>query len=266
MDLQRIINANPVCLLSEGPRERTWRILNISYQPLNQLRIWLERELISMAFNWIEVFDNTSLMPDEVWANRIGLIPISADPLLMEDFTGTGPELCTEDSCLTFELNVTNTGSTIMNVVSGDFNWVPLGTQAARFSEPPRVAYPDLVLAKLLPGRSIHLTAYAIRGTGEEHAKWSSTHVFYRMVPTRRPVQGEVEIVRAPPGFENTGCRRCEELPLEVTLEEGFSCYYFTIRLTGGLTFEQIDRQLQERFSWQGNYPVQPVRYRFERI
>lgn len=264
MDLQRVIDANPVCLLSEGPRERTWRILNISYQPLNRLRNWLERDLLSMAFNWVEVFDNTSLMPEEIWAHRIGLVPISADPLLMEPFQKNSPDLCSEDTCLVFELNVTNTGTEVRNVVSGDFRWVPLGDQASRFPTPPRMTYPDILLGTLLPGRTIQLRAYAVQGTGEQHAKWSSARVFYGAVPTRRPAQGQVTIEQAPLGVE-TGCRRCEELPLEITLQQGFSCYYFTIRLTGGLTFEQIDRQLRERFSWDGTYPLEPVRYRFER-
>jgi hypothetical protein len=264
MDLQRIITQNPVCLLLDGEREKTWRILNVHYQSLNYLRNWLERNLVSMAFNWIEAFENTSLYPDEILASRIGLVPISADPLVMKEFTGEEPDACSEFTCLVFDLNVTNRSNTVQNVLTRDLQWVPLGTQAARFREPPRVTYPDLILAKLPPGRTIHLRAYAIRGTGEEHAKWSSTNVFYRAIPTRRPAQGEVRISGQSLRLGSSTCPRCEDLPLEVTLEPGFNCYYFTIRLTGGLTFEQIDEQLRERFTWDGNYPVLSVQYRFE--
>lgn len=263
MDLQHVITENPVCLLSEGERERTWRILNIHYRSLNYLRNWLERDLVSMAFDWIEVFDNTSLFPDELWSNRIGLIPISADPLLMEEFTGEGPEVCDEFTCLAFDLNVTNRSNTVQNVLTRDLQWVPLGNQALRFTQPPRVTYPDLLLAKLPPGRTIHLRAYAIRGTGEEHAKWSSTNVFYRAIPTRRPVQGNVQTSRELSRLGSPTCPRCEDLPLEVTIQEGFNCYYFTVRLTGGLTFEQIGAQLRQRFDWAGNYPIQTPQYRF---
>ena len=267
MDLQRIFPENSVCLLSETPRERTWRILNISYGALNHLRNWLERELVSVAIKWIEVPDNTSLMPEEVWAHRLGLTPIKADPLVMVDFTEEDPDFCGERTCLIFDLNLVNTGTTPMNVLSGHLQWVPIGNQASLFRDPPRPLYDDIVLAKVSPGRGIQLRAYAVRGTGEQHAKWSAVYAFFRKIPTGSAARAPFTVETGTRIFPipHTGtCDYCEYFPLEVTMQPGFNCYYLNIKLTGGLTFEDIQRQLDERFDWGGLYPPREIQYFLE--
>lgn len=319
MDLQRIFPENPVCLLQQTPRSQTWRILNITDAVLNYLRVWLLRELLSVAINWVHVYRNSSSFPEEYIAHRLGLLPIVADPLELNDFDRPNPEGCAEDTCIVFDLNVWNRNQPVINVVSGDLRWVPLGNQAQRFRAEPRILYDDLIIAKLLPGQELRLRAFAIRGTGAQHAKWSNINVFFGLIPTRIspstqapvqfpvPSQGQLVQLRAPlpvpapsimaqlgqplptpapsimsqltgnlPGSpppsrgtdgtpEITPCVPCEQLPINITMQPGFNCYYFTVTLTGGLTFEDIDRQLRTRFDWRQNYPPRPTQYVFER-
>lgn len=242
------------CLADSRAREQTWRIIDVDYPTLNRMRIWLERDLETVAFNWIVSEENSSGMPDEIWSTRIGLIPISFDGELAP-FELDSPTLCTEETCIVFRLQLFNTTQSTMNVLSSDLTWLPLPGQVARFATPPTITVPDLLIGKLPPGRAISLRAYAVRGTGEQHTRWSSTFAFYRAVPTKRQRVSELSIVSLPPTVMNSDCVRCEDLELDVP------CFYFTTRLTGGLTFEQIGRQLEERYSIE---EVEPARYKFE--
>ena len=278
MDLQALFPDHSVCLFSDRPEEKVWRIHNISAQALNYLRIWLDNNIISVAINWLQVQANTSTFYDEYIAHRIGLIPINADPLRMEDFNEENPNLCSENTCIMFELNINNPGPAVKNVLSQDLRWIPLGNQAEAWRDRPPRPIHDVVIAKLLPGQEINLKAYAVRGTGEQHAKWSATLTHFRLVPTRRPIiQGQTISIASPTPIisilspetsssssssSSLPCLPCEQI-VHVRYQPGFNCYYFTVELVGGLSFDDINRQLQTRFSWEGGPSFEEARYIF---
>lgn len=264
MDLQTLFTQNPVCLFENSDEIRTWRILNVNDRVLNYLRVWLLRELLSVAINWIHVYRNTSTYADEYIAHRLGLIPIAFDPLELQDFKGTGPELCSENTCIIFDLNVWNPSRDTINVLTRDLKWVPLGNQAQQFRVPPRPQYDDLIIAKLLPGQELRLRAFAIRGTGADHAKWSNINTYF-LTPTHiSSTPAEVAVSQTPLSTTSIEqCVPCNQIPINIRIQPGFNCYYFTIELTGGLTFENIQRQLNTRFNWKSNYPVIQPQYVF---
>ena len=51
---------------------------------VNALRRILISEVPTMAIEKVTIIQNTSVIPDEVLAHRMGLIPIKADPRLYE--------------------------------------------------------------------------------------------------------------------------------------------------------------------------------------
>lgn len=228
MSLQLVFPNVPMCLISETPISKTWEVLNVKPKALNYLRRWLLSDLLSVAIDWVEIYENTSNVYDEFLAHRLGLIPIRANPLLLEDFT-EGPDLCSETTCIQFNLKVKNNGGGIKNVVSGDLEWIPIGNQEELFAQKPHPVNDNILIAKLLPGREVDLKCYAIRGTGEQHAKWSNVNAFFEILPT---------------------CVACEKIPVEISIEPKNKCHYFTIELTGGLSFKDIDEQLTTRFNW----------------
>lgn len=188
MNLERILPQGQACLFSKTENKEVWRIINLPEGVLNYLRIWLEDELISVAIDGVGMRNNTSSFHDEYLAHRIGLIPIDADPLRLEDLAEHNFDLCSERTCIAFELNVNNPGPGIKNVVSNDLVWSPMGNQAIDWQDrPPRPLYNDLLIARLYPGQEINLRAYAIRGTAREHAKWSAVFAHFRLIATRRP-------------------------------------------------------------------------------
>lgn len=131
----------------------------------NALRRTMMSEVPIMAIEDIFYFDNTSLIPDEVLAHRIGLVPLTTD---LEDYLL--PEDCDCESELgcpkcrvILTLDVQAEDDTI-TVYSGEME-----------SEDPNIvpASKNIPLAKLAPNQAIRFEAYAQLGKGKEHAKWS---------------------------------------------------------------------------------------------
>jgi hypothetical protein len=293
MDLSTLFPNNTTCLLpadNENARTQTWRIINVPYRSLNHLRIWLTEQLYSTAIDWVQIFINTSRLHDEYLAHRLGLVTLVFDPLLLDDIVppeggSLGPQLCSDRTCLVFDLNVWNVGPGVKDVYARDLVWVPLGDQAQRFTQPPRPLHDRVLIARLFPGEEIQLRCYAVRGTPKQHAKWSSTNVHFRLIPTNRGQPSQVAVplapVTVPPllsqlsgqatgfmnevGGGNLPCLPCQQLPINVTMQPGFQCYHFTVELIGGLSFANIGAQLRTRFNWPDQVnPQLQERYVFE--
>jgi DNA-directed RNA polymerase subunit D len=131
----------------------------------NALRRTMVSEVPIMAVDDIFYFDNSSLVPDELLAHRIGLVPLRTDLdayVLPEDCDCNAELGCPKcRAVLTMDVKATDDKRT---VYSGDL-----------VSEDPKMgpASPSVPLAKLAPGQAIRFEAYAQLGQGKVHAKWS---------------------------------------------------------------------------------------------
>jgi DNA-directed RNA polymerase I and III subunit RPAC1 len=71
-------------------------------------------------------------------------------------------------------------------VLSGSLKWSPQGDQGTEVFPLSEVGpvHEDILIAKLRPGQTIHVTAHATKGIGKEHAKWSPVSpASYRLLP-----------------------------------------------------------------------------------
>ena len=174
----------------------------------NALRRILLAEVPTMAIEKCVIFQNTSIIQDEVLAHRLGLLPLRADPRLFSALADSG-YVPNEENTLVFTLDVTcsrtpNTSDTAVNdekytnsiVTTADIKWQPQGSQATRLVGDAAVGlyYDDIVVAKLRPGQSIQVEMHAEKGIGAQHAKWSPVATAsYRMLP-------EINIVKETAG------------------------------------------------------------------
>ena len=131
----------------------------------NALRRTIVSEVPTMAIEDIFYYDNTSVVPDEVLAHRIGMIPLKTD---LEHYRLPSECDCKADlgcpKCrVTLSLSV-KAEEEKRTVYSGDLH--PVDPAITPVS-------PYIPLAKLAPGQSISLEAYAQLGTGHNHTKWS---------------------------------------------------------------------------------------------
>lgn len=179
----------------------------------NSIRRACISDVPTMAISKIYVFENTSVMNDQMLAHRIGLIPLKT-PIgkyrLKEecDCEGECPN-CT----LYLQLSV-EAKDDYVTVKAGDIK-----------SEDPDVypLYPETEIVKLAPGQKIELTLTARMGRGREHAKWSPVTVAV--------VRGEPIIT-----INNNNCDLCgkcvEECPKKIleikdgklTFSDRYSC------------------------------------------
>eukprot|EP00455_Lapot_gusevi_P012106 TRINITY_DN1567_c0_g2_i1.p1 TRINITY_DN1567_c0_g2~~TRINITY_DN1567_c0_g2_i1.p1 ORF type:complete len:386 (+),score=87.13 TRINITY_DN1567_c0_g2_i1:96-1160(+) len=175
----------------------------------NAFRRILLAEVPTMAIEKVNLYDNTSIIQDEVLAHRIGLIPIYADPDDFKFVHESAGEVKEENSIL-FVLDVTCTRNPDVpdsapptekyqnaHVYSRDFRWVPIGEQKEKYADNPiRPVYDDILVAKLRPGQHIEAEMFCEKGIGRTHAKWSPVATAsYRLLPDivfLQPVENEL--------------------------------------------------------------------------
>lgn len=144
----------------------------------------------TMAIDTIEFKKNTSSLVYELIADRLGFIPIKANPDNFEYFDGK----YTEHNTLVFSLNKSGpswndiiVNPNLMDVMSGDLKWVPFEdiaqinfdrtpdyNQRDKFKDDPiRVVDENYVILKLRPGEDLDVMCYCLKGTNKFHAKFS---------------------------------------------------------------------------------------------
>ncbi|KAF8515689.1 DNA-directed RNA polymerase [Hysterangium stoloniferum] len=175
----------------------------------NALRRILIADVPMIAIEHVYVWNNTSVIHDEVLAHRLGLVPLNVDPSLIEM---KEDEVATDRNTIVFRLHVAcgrnkdaAKGETVpqkmyinSDVLSSQLEWQPAGEQEAIFQDnPPAPTNPNILLAKLRPGQEIEMDLHAIKGIGSEHAKWSPVATAsYRLHPHIR-ITGHI----APPSI-----------------------------------------------------------------
>ena len=218
---------------------------------VNSLRRTMVAEVPTMTIEDIFYFDNSSLVPDEILANRIGFTPLKTDLdsyVLPEDCDCEAELGCPKcRAVLTMDVEATD-GS--VTVYSGDL--VPDDPNTAPASG-------NVMLAKLATGQAIRFEAYAQLGQGKVHSKWSpvSMCVYQNvsMVPITDQAKAEECITDCQDAaviekdhlkiidiqkFES--CKRCRELaPREFIMENMKPDeFLFTVESTGALPPKRI--------------------------
>lgn len=226
---------------------------------LNTLRRIMLTEVPSMAVDEVMVIENSSVLPDEVLAHRLGFIPLKTD---LETYNL--PEECpckSELGCnlcrVSLALDVEATES-VRTIYSGDL-----------VTENPdiRPVKDNIPIVKLAPDQKIKLEAYARLGKGKTHAKWQPVSVCtYKHLPkieidaNRCDTCGNCVEVCPMKILQTTGrgiqtqniiecalCRDCvDACPLsppavDITLNE--NSFIFHIESTGSFLVEQIFRR-----------------------
>ncbi len=147
--------------LSDGA---AWfRISGASAAYVNALRRAMIAEVPTLAIEDVRIYDNTSALFDEMFAHRLGLIPIRTDLSVYRrrDECTCGGEGCPACTA-TFTMSVEGPGM----VTSRDL--IPQDPAAAP-------AYDDIPVVKLVKDQKVVVEAKAVLSTGREHAKWQPT-------------------------------------------------------------------------------------------
>jgi len=215
-DVKEAAKTLDVRVVSRTERDLEFDMVGYDTAMVNALRRILLSDVPSMAIEKVHMYQNTSIMQDEVLAHRLGLIPLNADPRLFEWKAEKEPEVKgkgkakegegdegTEKDTLEFRLQVRcrnnseRTGYIDERVLSSQIQWCPRGSQKS-WAGAVAATEPDILVNKLRPGHEMEITMFAVKGVGRDHAKFSPVATaFYRLLPAirlLRPVRGEAAL------------------------------------------------------------------------
>jgi DNA-directed RNA polymerase I and III subunit RPAC1 len=177
-------------------------------------------EIPSLAIEYCFVYNNTSVIQDEVLCQRIGLVPFKGGKKGLLDFlkwykkpeegSADAPPTPYDYNTVLMELKVECTrnaeaakGETDplkayhnAHVYAKDIKFKPYGRQLEFFSEENAIVptNPDILIAKLRAGQVLDIEMHAIKGVGSDHAKFSPVATAsYRLLPVidiQRPILG----------------------------------------------------------------------------
>jgi DNA-directed RNA polymerase II subunit RPB3 len=146
----------------------------------NSLRRAMLAEIPTLAIDLVDIVTNTSVLPDEFIAHRLGLIPLNSldcDTALVYSRDCENCDSNCEFCSVTLSLHAKCTGPGTMMVFARDL----VVTTRNRRNEVlgnPVIRDPNghgPLIAKLRRGQEIELNCIAKKGIAKEHAKWAPT-------------------------------------------------------------------------------------------
>ena len=160
-----------------GKYHVVFALKNVDLAFANSLRRVIIAEIPTIAIDLVEVESNTTVLPDEFVAHRLGLVPLdSRDAEQLQDTRDCECEGYCDNCSITLELEALCTANEVMKVYARDI--LPSSSRPNDQIGRPVLTDADglgPVITKLRQGQEIKLKCVAKKGTAKEHAKWAPT-------------------------------------------------------------------------------------------
>ncbi|SNX82160.1 probable Rpc40 - 40 kD subunit of DNA-directed RNA polymerases I and III [Melanopsichium pennsylvanicum] len=172
-------------------------LIGVDASIANAIRRVLMAEVPTVAIEHVYIWNNTSIIQDEVLSHRLGLIPLAINPnkVLMR-MPGDDAD---DSNTVVFHLKAkcernrnaargeTDPDKLYIghNVYSEQLVWDAKGGQDQDFADsPPKPVHDKILIAKLRPGQELDLELHCEKGIGKDHAKFSPVATAtYRLLP-----------------------------------------------------------------------------------
>jgi len=150
---------------------------DVSLAFANALRRIMISEVPTMAVDWVDIHNNTSVLFDEMLVHRIGMMPVKFNPdkyTMFENYEITSKIDPTKQ--VVFAVHKTGPGM----VHSGDMK---SSDKTAKFTDD------KFPIVELLQDQELKLEAVARLGIGDEHSKYQAAIVGYEYDPEAKPIK-----------------------------------------------------------------------------
>ena len=156
-------------IVSKDSNKISIKLRDIPLQYANALRRVCLNGVPIFAIDTVDIVENSSVLPDEGLAHRLGLIPITTD---LSRFNEPSECQCqSEAGCsnckvmLVLDSGNSNTTRTVLSdeLLSEDDAIKPVSDKVP--------------IVQLAPGQKIKIECYARLGRGTEHAKWNAANI-----------------------------------------------------------------------------------------
>ena len=143
-------------VISKDSQKIAIKLKGVPLQYANALRRVCLNGVPVFAIDTVDIIENTSVLPDEGLAHRLGLIPLKTD---LKRFNESDKVLLVLDSG---ESNETRS---------------VLSSELSSEDETVKPVSEKIPIVQLAPGQKIKIECYARLGRGTEHAKWNSSNI-----------------------------------------------------------------------------------------
>jgi DNA-directed RNA polymerase subunit D len=156
-------------VISKDESKMSVKLKDIPLQYANALRRLCLNGVPIFAIDTVDIIENSSVLPDEGLAHRLGLIPIKTDlarfnePSKCDCQSETGCSNC--KVMLVLDSGDTEVTKTIFSeeLTSEDESIKPVSDK--------------IPIVHLAPGQRVKVECYARLGRGREHAKWNASNI-----------------------------------------------------------------------------------------
>ena len=156
-------------VISKDSQKISVKLKGVPIKYANALRRICLNGVPVFAINTVDIIENSSVLPDEGLAHRLGLIPITTDLSRFNE-----PSKCdcnSESGCSNCKVMlVLDTGET-------DVTRTVFSNELSSEDDSIKPTSDKISIIQLAPGQRVKVECYARLGRGTDHAKWNSANI-----------------------------------------------------------------------------------------
>ena len=186
-------------VISKDSEKISIKLKGVPLQYANALRRVCLNGVTVFAIDTVDIIENTSVLPDEGLAHRLGLIPLKTDLSRFNE-----PSKCdcqSESGCSNCKILL------VLDSGEAEETRSVLSNELSSEDETIKPVSDKIPIIQLAPGQQIKIECYARLGRGTEHAKWNASNV-----ATLTDTNKEDEKILT---VESTGALNPEQIVLE---------------------------------------------------
>ena len=144
------------------------KLKGVPIQYANALRRICLNGVPVFAIDTVDIIENSSVLPDEGLAHRLGLIPITTDLSRFNE-----PSKCdcnSESGCSNCKVML------VLDTGESDVTRTVLSNELSSEDDSIKPISDKISIVQLAPGQRVKVECYARLGRGTDHAKWNSAN------------------------------------------------------------------------------------------
>lgn len=156
-------------IISKDSKKMSVKLKGVPLQYANALRRICLNGIPVFAIDTVDIIENSSVLPDEGLAHRLGLIPLKTDLSRFNE-----PSKCdchSETGCSNCKVML------VLDSGDSDVTRSIFTSDLSSEDDSVKPTADNIPIVQLAPGQKIKLECYARLGRGIEHAKWNSANI-----------------------------------------------------------------------------------------
>ncbi len=156
-------------VINKDNQKMSVKLKGVSLQYANALRRVCLNGVPVFAIDTVDIIENSSVLPDEGLAHRLGLIPITTDLSRFNE-----PSKCdcqSESGCSNCRVML------VLDSGDSDVTRTVLSNELSSEDDSIKPISDKISIVQLTQGQRIKVECYARLGRGTEHAKWNSANI-----------------------------------------------------------------------------------------